>query len=58
MNTDDINPMAVVFDDVILDRLGAGKDYPEDDLLTLLAAWRADVDAEPITPMEITPTAA
>ncbi len=46
MSTDD--PAAVQADDELFDALGAGQVTDGDRVTTKLAAWRADVDAEPI----------
>jgi hypothetical protein len=42
------DPAAVHADDELLDNLGAGQVPDGDPVTTGLAAWRADVDAEPI----------
>jgi len=42
------DPAAVQADDELLDNLGAGQVPDGDPVTTELAAWRADVDAEPI----------
>ena len=42
------DPAAVQADDALLDNLGAGRVPDGDRVVTGLAAWRADVDVEPI----------
>ena len=42
------DPAAVQADDELLDELGAGQVLDCDRVPAMLAAWRADVDAEPV----------